>query len=296
MQGLADGVGNLLRGFDLFAGDVDHADHHVFAFKQRHQVRRHLRVVTLQADLLDAALGQRREDGFVLTPLLAQRHFPVVVGLDAVAVADVYGGGTGQATGRNLQRSHTPVGRLLHVHIEGRLVKLNDVHTVGLQRQRLLVEQFGKSHGHLDFVAVKAVGHGVHNRHRAGQGELDFFTGMRAQQSGLGRMHTAFETQRRDDLRHHGVIPVVANAHLHLVIEVDAFDLLQKTVHKVLARLLTVTDDVQARVFLRLDPQQRGVQLGLRQFSAFGLPLRPELLRLGQPGGFGQAAGNGGAE
>ena len=109
-------------------------------------------------------------------------------------------------------------------------------------------------------------------------------------------MHTAFEAQRRDDLRHHGVIPVVANAHLHLVIEVDAFDLLQKTVHKVLARLLTVTDDVQARVFLRLDPQQRGVQLGLRQFSAFGLPLRPELLRLGQPGGFGQAAGNGGAE
>jgi hypothetical protein len=67
-------------------------------------------------------------------------------------------------------------------------------------------------------------------------------------------------------------------------------------VHKVLARLFTITDDVQAGVFLCLDPQQRSVLLGLRQFGAFGLPLRPEFLRLRQPGGFGQAAGDGGAE
>jgi MFS family permease len=45
-----------------------------------------------------------------------------------------------------------------------------------------------------------------------------------------------------------------------------------------------------------LDPQQRGVELGLRQLGALGLPLRPELLGLGQPGGLGQAAGNGGVE
>ena len=255
-----------------------------------------MRVIALQADLLDAALGQGRKDSFVLTPLLAQRHFPVVVGLDAVAIADVNGGSAGQVLGRDLQCGHAPVGRLLHVNVEGRLVKLDDVHAIGLQRQRFLVEQFGKSHGHFDFVAVKTICHGVHNGHGAGQGELDFFAGVRAQQSGLGRMNTAFEAQCRDDLRHHGVITVVTNAHLHLVIKVDALDLLQKTVHKVLARLLTITDDVQAGVFLCLDPQQRSVLLGLRQFGAFGLPLRPEFLRLRQPGGFGQAAGNGGAE
>jgi len=61
-------------------------------------------------------------------------------------------------------------------------------------------------------------------------------------------------------------------------------------VHEVLARLLAVADDVEPRVFLRLDPQQRGVGLGLLQFGALGLPLRPEFFGLGQPGRLGQAS------
>ena len=61
-------------------------------------------------------------------------------------------------------------------------------------------------------------------------------------------------------------------------------------------RLLAVADDVQAGVLLGLDPQQRGIELGLLQRGALGLPLRPQLLRLGQPGGLGQAAGDGGVE
>ena len=99
-----------------------------------------------------------------------------------------------------------------------------------------------------------------------------------------------------DHLRHHRVVAVVADAHLHLVLEVDAFDLLEKAVDEVLARLLAVADDVQPGVLLRLDPQQRGIGLGLAQFVALGLPLRPELVGFGQPARLGQAACDRGGE
>ena len=57
-----------------------------------------------------------------------------------------------------------------------------------------------------------------------------------------------------------------------------------------LPRLLAVANDVQACIFLRLDPQQSGVGFGLTQCIALGLPLRPEFLCFGQPFGFGQTA------
>jgi hypothetical protein len=195
-----------------------------------------------------------------------------------------------------LQRLHAPVGGVGHVDVERRLVELHDVHAVGLQRQRFLVQQFGKGEGQRHAVAVVAVGHGVDDGHGPGQRELDAPRGVRAKQPRLGLVHAAGQRQRADHLRHHRLVAVVADAHLDLVLEVDAGHLLQEAVHEVLARLLAVADDVQAGVLLGLDPQQRGVELGLRQVAAAGLPLRPELFGLGQPGGLGQAAGNGGVE
>ena len=91
-----------------------------------------------------------------------------------------------------------------------------------------------------------------------------------AQQARLGGVHAALQPQRRHHLRHHRVVAVVADAHLDLVLEVDALDLLEEAVHEVLARLLAVADHVEAGVFLGLDPQQRGVGLGLREFGALG--------------------------
>ena len=88
-----------------------------------------------------------------------------------------------------LQRLHAPVGRLVHVDIEGRFVKLDDVHTVGLQGQGLGVEQLGKGESHFDAplapAAVIAVGHGVDNRHRARQGEFELALGVGARQLGF---------------------------------------------------------------------------------------------------------------
>ena len=78
------------------------------------------------------------------------------------------------------------------------------------------------------------------------------------------------------------------------MLEVDTLDLLQEAVHEVLARLLAIAHDVQACVFLRLDPQQGRVGLGLAQRVAFGHPLRPELVGFGEPSWLRQTSGDGG--
>jgi hypothetical protein len=69
------------------------------------------------------------------------------------------------------------------------------------------------------------------------------------------------------------------------VLEVDAFDLFEKAVHEMLARLLAVADDVDATVLLQLERQDGGVAFGVVQLGACEPPLRPELVRLGEPGG-----------
>lgn len=101
-------------------------------------------------------------------------------------------------------------------------------------------------------------------------------------------MNAALQLQRRDDLRDESFVAVLADAHLDLVGEVDAFDLFEKAVHEMLPRLLALGDDVDARIFLHLDRKQRRVALGVDEFAAFKLPRRPKLVRLGQPFGFRQ--------
>src|SRR5689334_22432460 len=61
-----------------------------------------------------------------------------------------------------------------------------------------------------------------------------------------------------------------------------------------LARLLAVGDDVDAAVLLELEREQRRIELAGREIGAGKPPLRPELIRLGEPGGFGQRARDGG--
>ncbi len=111
---------------------------------------------------------------------------------------------------------------------------------------------------------------------------------VRARDPRLRLVHPAAQTQRRDHRRHHGVIAVVADAHLDLVLEVDAFDRFEETVHEVLPRLLAVADDVDAGVFLRLDPQQRRVALALGQRLTRELPLRPQLVGSASQDGLGR--------
>src|SRR6185503_14609330 len=115
---------NLLRRLHGIAGNVDGADQDILAFEQPNEAHRHSRIAALQRDLADAALGYGGEDGLVLTPLAAQGGLPIDVGLDAVAVADVDGGGAREAGGGPLERGDAPIGHLVHEHVEGRLVEL----------------------------------------------------------------------------------------------------------------------------------------------------------------------------
>ncbi len=81
-------------------------------------------------------------------------------------------------------------------------------------------------------------------------------------------MDAALQPQRRHHLRHHRLVAVFADSHLDLVGEVDALDLLQKAVDKMLARLLALGHDIDAGAFLQLQHQQGRVALGARQFIA----------------------------
>ena len=186
------------------------------------------------------------------------------------------------------------VGDLVHVDVERRLVELDHVDAVGFERARLRVEQIGEGERHLHPVAVVLVGDGVDDRHRAGHGDLELALGVRAREARLGAVHAAPELERAGDGRHHRLVAIVADAHLDLVGEVDAVDEFEKAVHEMLARLLAVGDDVDAGVLLQLQREQRRVELAGREIGAREPPLRPQLVRLGEPGGFRQAAGDGG--
>src|SRR6266852_942114 len=162
-------------------------------------------------------------------------------------------------------------------------IELADVDAVGLQRACFLVEQFGKGECHLDAVAIVLVGDGIDDGHRAGQGEFEFACGVGAGGAGLVGMDPARQPQWRHHLRHHRLVAILADSHLDLVGKVDAFDLLQKAVDEMLARLFALGDDVDAGVFLQFQRQQGGVALGAGQFSAGRFPGCPQRVRFGQP-------------
>src|SRR2546425_4702465 len=141
LQGLFYNVRDLFSRFDAIGRYVDDADQHVLALQQLQQLDRHLRMDAFERDLLDPAPCQGREDLRVLAPLAAERPLPVDVGLDAVAVADVHTGGALQALDRPVQRIDAPALHVVQVHVEGRLVELDHVDAVLLERARLLVQR-----------------------------------------------------------------------------------------------------------------------------------------------------------
>ena len=232
----------------------------------------------------------------VLAPLGAQRALPVDVRLDAVAVADMHRGGARQALGRALQRRHAPFLHRVHVDVERGLVELDHIDAVGLQCPRLLVQQRGERHRQRRAVTVVRIGDRIDNRHRPRQRELQLSRGMFARLPGLGGVHAVAQPQRAGDCRHHRLVAVVADAHFDAPAEVDPFDILQEAVHEMLPRLLAVGDDVDAGVLLQLDRQQRRVALRCGECVARQLPRRPQHVRLGEPGGFRQTAGDRGFE
>src|SRR5262249_62065904 len=109
------------------------------AVEELEQGDRNTGISALERNLTDSALRKRWENLLVLPPFAAERCLPVDVGLDAVAVANVNGGGAGWALDRAVQRVDAPLLDLPQIDVERRLVGLNDNHPVGLPRTRLRV-------------------------------------------------------------------------------------------------------------------------------------------------------------
>ena len=110
----------------------------------------------------------------------------------------------------------------------------------------------------------------------------------------LARVDAVAQFQFADHGRAHRLVAIVADAHFDALVEVDAVDRLEKAVDEMLARLLAVADDVDAGVLLQFDRDQRGVVLGGGKLFALQAPRRPQFVRLREPGGFWQAAGDSG--
>ena len=100
------------------------------------------------------------------------------------------------------------------------------------------------------------------------------------------------QPQRAGDGRTHRFVAIVADTYLDAALKVDALDGFEEAVDEMLARLLAVGDDVDARVFLKLDREQGCVVLGCQQLLALETPRRPKLVRFGEPRRFRQTAGN----
>ena len=143
-------------------------------------------------------------------------------------------GDAGEPFDRPMQGRDAPILHLVHEDVERGLVELDHVDAIGRERARLLVEQTRERHGQLDLVAVIAVGDRVHDRHRAGKRDFQPPFGMRAGKPRFGRVDATLEPQRPDDGRHHRLIAVLANSHLHPMREIDPLHVLEKTVDEML--------------------------------------------------------------
>src|SRR6516162_757904 len=115
----------------------------------------------------------------------------------------------------------------------------------------------------------------------------------------MGASDFRFETvdallasERSGNGRHFRIVAIVADAHRDAAVEINTLDVLEKAMHEVLARLLSVGDDVDTRVFLLFERQQGRIALCLDKRLTLELPGSPQYSRLGQPSRLRQTAGD----
>lgn len=289
LQRFAQGVGDLFGRFDGIGCHVDGAYHDFLAADELDQVHRDVRVLAFQGDDVNAGFLQLGERFLVLQPFRTQGFFPVGVGLDAVTVADVYGGFAFQPFDGPFQGGDTPIIHFFKEDIECRFVELDDVHTSGFQFPGFLVEDLGEFPGQFFAALVVAVVQRVDHRHGTRQCPFDGLLGLLAQEFCVFDKNGFLPRYRANDCRYARVI-TVADADSFTLFEIDAAEVFDECRDEVLACLFAVADDIYARLQLLLQGDAQGVLLAFDQFFTLQLPRRPEGLRLCQPGGFGQAS------
>ena len=119
------------------------------------------------------------------------------------------------------------------------------------------------------------VGQGVDNGHGTGNGELQAALGVSTRPAHFVEVHGDVSAHGPDHDGHLGLVAVGADAHGDASAEVDAVEPLQETMDEVLAKLLSVGDDVDARRLLLLEGDQHGVALAVGEVLGGQPPWRP---------------------
>lgn len=132
----------------------------------------------------------------------------------------------------------------------------------------------------------------IDHRHGTRQGPFDRLLGLLAQELGVFDEHGLAARHGAHDRRHAGIV-AVADPDRLAVLEINAFQVLDKRRHEMLTRLFAIADDIDAGVLLFLQRQTQRILLAFGQALVLQFPGRPEFFRFCEPGGFRQAAGSG---
>ncbi len=125
-----------------------------------------------------------------------------------------------------MQGSDAPFLHVIHKHVEGRLIKLNDVHARVHQFLGLLIENVRKRHGHVRSAGIVGVGDGVADGHGSRQGEFEPLPCLGAGEADFLQMHRPGALHGRRDCGHFHGVAVVADTHGGLELPVDTLDVL----------------------------------------------------------------------
>ncbi|MCY1518101.1 hypothetical protein D9M68_528070 [compost metagenome] len=149
------------------------------------------------------------------------------------------------------QRGNAPIIHLVEEHVERGLVKLDDIDAGSLQFLGFLVENLGELPSQLFAALVVGVVQRVDHRHRARQSPFDRLLGLLAQELCVFDKYRLAASHGAHDRRHARVV-AVADPDGLAVLEINAFQMLDKRRHEVLTRLFAVADDIDTCVLLFL--------------------------------------------
>jgi hypothetical protein len=295
-QGALDARHHLLGRLHRHVVQVEAADHDRLAG----QLRQHRAVETglrgFDRHLPAAAAGELGQERVARGPLVHHRR---------VAEADVHGSRAGDAVQRAIEDLQPILARLLRSRLHIGLVHLHDVGAGGKQIPDLLVHRDGVVHRRLFIGLVEVVLRLLHHGEGTGYGHLHLARRVSLEELQILDLHRVPAPDAAGDARHgHGLAGAV-HRRARLV-EVDALERGGEAVGIAFAPDFAVGDDVQARRLLRLDGEDRGVILRLREMLGGNAPqllraharrqAREQLRAVEQPLGLRVAADQGSRE
>ena len=204
----------------------------------------------------------------------------------------MHGLGADGAGERQVEGLDTPCVDFVEVHVEGRLVELNDIDARVDEVRDLGRDRAREGKAQLPARAVRFVDHRVDQRHRPGNRQLQPPVRQRAREPHVIEM----DRRGASYLARHGwagrLVAIAADTAFLPLVRVDPTQPLREAVHEVAAGLFPIGHDVDARPQLFADRDAGRVALRFGEIRAFEPPGREDAFGLGEPGRLRKAAGN----